>query len=36
MEANMTTGELFAVATFFSILCALAAQWQNDNDGGLI
>jgi hypothetical protein len=32
----MMMGELFAVAVLFSILFALAAHWQNDNDGGLI
>jgi hypothetical protein len=28
--------ELFAVAALLSVLFALAAHWQNDNDGGLI
>lgn len=32
----MMMGELFAVAAVLSILFALAAHWQNDNDGGLI
>jgi hypothetical protein len=32
----MTMGELFAVAILSSIIFALAAHWQNDNDGGLI
>ena len=32
----MTTGELFAVAVLSSVIFALAARWQNDNDGGLI
>jgi len=32
----MMTGELFAVAILLSILFALAAHWQNDNDGGLL
>ena len=31
----MMMGELFAVAAVLSILFALAAHWQNDNDGGL-
>jgi hypothetical protein len=32
----MMMGELFAVAAVLSILFALAAYWQKDNDGGLI
>ena len=32
----MMMGKPFAVAALFSILFALAAHWQNDNDGGLI
>ena len=31
----MTTIELFTVAAVFSILFALMAHWQQDNDGGL-
>lgn len=31
----MTTAELFSVAAFFSILFALLARWQQDNDGEL-
>jgi hypothetical protein len=36
LEAAIMMGELFAVAALLSILFALAAHWQNDNDGGLI
>jgi hypothetical protein len=34
--AAIMMDELFAVAALLSILFALAAHWQNDNDGGLI
>jgi hypothetical protein len=36
LEEAIMMGELFAVAALLSILFALAAHWQNDNDGGLI
>jgi hypothetical protein len=36
LEVLMTTGELFAVAILSSLIFALAAHWQSDNDGGLI
>jgi hypothetical protein len=36
LEALMTMGELFALATLLSVMFALAARWQNDDDGGLI
>jgi len=32
----MTMSGLFGAAALLSILFALAARWQDDNDGGLI
>jgi hypothetical protein len=32
----MTMSGLFGVAALLSILFALAAHWQDENDGGLI
>jgi hypothetical protein len=36
LGGNHDDGRTIAVAALLSILFALAAHWQNDNDGGLI
>ena len=32
----MTPAEMFAVSTALSLVFALLAYWQQDNDGGLV